>query len=356
MAELDGNNVLTKSYVWGADISGTLHGASGIGGLLMINEAGASYHVGSDGMGSVTSIVDGASGTIAALYGYDPFGKLIKSTGPYSDNNRFQYSTKYTEPTVGLIYYGYRYYNPSVGSWISRDPSEEKGGVNLYGFVNNSPTNFHDRLGLYIFKVVFDAFIHKNLGEWADEPGPGPAEFRTDFRDFGEFDENANENTGNARVWSLVEVESTKIGKLQKEGVKRAFSEAGMSHRRAHLPLTNISTKILSKRAKINNPNPVIKDVSECETTFWFKPSAAYPFIVSPDIDYNIVIDLKILDKKRISVSITGTHDQFPYYEAQVNKDTPFYTFDPHSSGPNLHNLNTTADPIKANPYILREN
>ena len=34
-----------------------------------------------------------------------------------------------------LLYYGYRYYNASTGRWISRDPIDEQGGLNLYGFV-----------------------------------------------------------------------------------------------------------------------------------------------------------------------------------------------------------------------------
>jgi uncharacterized protein RhaS with RHS repeats len=38
-----------------------------------------------------------------------------------------------------VTYYGYRYYDPVTGRWPSRDPIGERGGVNLYGFGNNSP-------------------------------------------------------------------------------------------------------------------------------------------------------------------------------------------------------------------------
>jgi RHS repeat-associated protein len=48
----------------------------------------------------------------------------------------------------GLPYYGYRYYDPATGRWPSRDPIEEKGGVNLYGFVGNNGVNRWDLLGL----------------------------------------------------------------------------------------------------------------------------------------------------------------------------------------------------------------
>jgi hypothetical protein len=43
--------------------------------------------------------------------------------------------------------YGYRYYDPLTGRWPSRDPIEEEGGVNLYGFVGNSAVDDVDVLG-----------------------------------------------------------------------------------------------------------------------------------------------------------------------------------------------------------------
>ena len=43
--------------------------------------------------------------------------------------------------------YGYRYYDPLTGRWPSRDPIEEEGGLNLYGFVGNGGTNETDFLG-----------------------------------------------------------------------------------------------------------------------------------------------------------------------------------------------------------------
>ncbi|MDD4406252.1 MAG: RHS repeat-associated core domain-containing protein [Parabacteroides sp.] len=55
--------------------------------------------------------------------------------------------TKYTDNETDLVYYGYRYYSPALGRWLSRDPIEEQGGLNLYGFVNNDPVNKWDKLG-----------------------------------------------------------------------------------------------------------------------------------------------------------------------------------------------------------------
>ncbi len=44
--------------------------------------------------------------------------------------------------------YGYRWYDPLTGRWPSRDPIEEEGGVNLYGFVKNDGVDWVDALGL----------------------------------------------------------------------------------------------------------------------------------------------------------------------------------------------------------------
>lgn len=52
-----------------------------------------------------------------------------------------------------VMYYGYRFYDPETGRWPSRDPIQEGGGVNLYGFVFNMPLSWIDRLGLLTISV-----------------------------------------------------------------------------------------------------------------------------------------------------------------------------------------------------------
>jgi len=67
-----------------------------------------------------------------------PFGELLRATGSMAKANHFRFSTKYQDDETDLLYYGYRYYNASTGRWLSRDPWEEKGGLNLYGNVANN--------------------------------------------------------------------------------------------------------------------------------------------------------------------------------------------------------------------------
>ncbi len=49
---------------------------------------------------------------------------------------------------ASMYYYTYRHYDPLTGRWPSRDPIQEMGGVNLYGFVGNESVSSYDRLGL----------------------------------------------------------------------------------------------------------------------------------------------------------------------------------------------------------------
>ena len=62
-----------------------------------------------------------------------------------------------------VTYYGYRYYDPITGRWPSRDPIEERGGINLYGFVGNDGVNALDVLGEKIYTSEGLEFRNKVL-------------------------------------------------------------------------------------------------------------------------------------------------------------------------------------------------
>jgi RHS repeat-associated protein len=146
IAEIAGSTL--KSFFWGLDLSGTGQGAGGVGGLLMTQEGGNSYLPMYDALGNVHGMIKASDGSIAAAYEYDAFGKTIRESGPYAASNPFRYSTKYTDSETGLVYYGHRYYSPTLGRFINRDPIEEAGGLNLYGFCGNNGVNLIDLLGM----------------------------------------------------------------------------------------------------------------------------------------------------------------------------------------------------------------
>jgi RHS repeat-associated protein len=144
LLERNGANNVINEYTWGLGLPG------GIGGLLHLNQGGAHYSYIYDGKGNVTALLD-SNATVAAAYQYDPFGKVRNVTG--SVNQPFQFSTKPYDDKTGLSYYGYRFYVPSLGRWLTRDPLGEIGGINLYGFVGNNPVNLIDPLGLWTASV-----------------------------------------------------------------------------------------------------------------------------------------------------------------------------------------------------------
>ena len=158
LAVLNETNGLVYSFTWGADLSGGLQGGGGIGGLIsMTVQSGAlagTYFYCYDGNWNVVALVNGADGTIAARYEYGVFGELIRATGPMAFVNPFRFSTKYQDDETGFIYYGFRYYNPTTGRFLSRDPLGESGGENLYALVGNDPVSQLDLLGLVL--VAFD--------------------------------------------------------------------------------------------------------------------------------------------------------------------------------------------------------
>jgi RHS repeat-associated protein len=165
LAILNPSLILSNTFLWGSDLSGSLQGAGGVGGLIKVAYYGATTtncFVAYDGNGNVSALVNAANGVTVANYDYGPFGELIRLSGPMAKLNPLRFSTKYDDDETDFLYYGYRYYNPSTGRWLSRDPIEEKGfqvysrsrsrrsGLepNLYVFVKNSPLNYSDALGL----------------------------------------------------------------------------------------------------------------------------------------------------------------------------------------------------------------
>jgi len=135
-------------YVWGLDLSQSMQGAGGIGGLVCRVSGTAVHHYTYDANGNVGQLVD-EDGAIVARYEYDPFGNEIRAEGDDAQNNPFRFSTKYLDAETGLYYYGFRYYSAEIGRWISRDPIGEDGGLNLMAFVQNNPANGVDSLGRF---------------------------------------------------------------------------------------------------------------------------------------------------------------------------------------------------------------
>jgi RHS repeat-associated protein len=110
-----------NTFTWGLDLSGSLQGAGGVGGLLFCAAGSSPQCVAFDGNGNVAALVDVLDCVTTASYEYGPFGEVIRATGPMAKANPVRFSTKYQDDETDLLYYGYRYYNASTGRWLNRD-------------------------------------------------------------------------------------------------------------------------------------------------------------------------------------------------------------------------------------------
>ena len=76
------------------------------------------------------------------------------SGGSLASDNAMRFSSKPVMGSSGLYYYGYRFYDPTSQRWLNRDPIEEEGGCNLYGFVHSRPIDSVDLDGLVNFPRI----------------------------------------------------------------------------------------------------------------------------------------------------------------------------------------------------------
>ncbi len=139
-------------YMWGRDLSGTLQGAGGVGGLLAVRRNGSWFFPFYDSNGNIVAYVD-SLGTLVASYAYDAFGNTTAQSGTMADSFAHRFSTKYFDADTGLYYYGYRFYSPTLSRWLNRDPIEEEGGVNLYASCENNPVLHFDKDGRAYFAL-----------------------------------------------------------------------------------------------------------------------------------------------------------------------------------------------------------
>ena len=98
---------------------------------------------------------------------YKPFGELKNYV---ADPPRFMFSSEEYMPETGMYHYLYRAYSPSLARFITRDPIEEQGGVNLYCFVNNNPVSKWDRWGLELIAIEDSTVIYDTKEKSFREP------------------------------------------------------------------------------------------------------------------------------------------------------------------------------------------
>lgn len=138
--------------------------------------------------GHVVCLLD-HQGKVVERYRYTIFGEseIFNSEGEKGlvsvVGNPWQYASKRLDEETGLVAFGLRYYDPSLGRWITPDPAGFVDGPNLYAYVHNSSLLYWDQFGLYkswgltgvCGHLIFDALHQMNCTAYST------------FQEFGKF-------------------------------------------------------------------------------------------------------------------------------------------------------------------------
>ena len=149
---------------------------------LAMKYNGKVYYYVLNAQGDVVRIVDGSRNVVAS-YSYDPWGKLLSSSGTLANVNPLRYRGYYYDRETGFYYLQSRYYDPAIGRFINADSyaSTDMVGLlstNMFSYCENNPVMrvdptgelFWDILDVFMAALSWDDFLESpslvNLG-WA---------------------------------------------------------------------------------------------------------------------------------------------------------------------------------------------
>ena len=153
LAELDGSGNLVSQFAYGT--------RRNVPDLMM--QGGKTYRLVSDYLGSVRLVVDTSTSEVAQQIDYDVWGNVTNDTSP--GFQPFGFAGGLYDEDTGLVRFGARDYDPTVGRWTSKDPILFGGGqANIYIYVNNDPVNSLDPSGL-AWGLIAGASTEGGLGD-----------------------------------------------------------------------------------------------------------------------------------------------------------------------------------------------
>ena len=167
-------NGVAHSYVWqgsklAADITDTYalyfhYDSTGdvIGFTRTANGTDTEYFYVKNLQGDILKVIT-ATGTEAAAYTYDAWGKLLTSSGDMADVNPLRYRGYYYDTETGLYYLKSRYYDPEVDRFINPDAYASTGqgilGTNMFTYCRNNPVNLSDPTGTSAAAIISLALL-----------------------------------------------------------------------------------------------------------------------------------------------------------------------------------------------------
>ena len=172
-------NGVTHNYVWqgsklAADITDVYalyfhYDSSGevIGFTRTSNGTDTEYFYVKNLQGDILKVIT-ATGTEAATYTYDAWGRVLTSTGDLADINPLRYRGYYYDVETGLYYLQSRYYDPETSRFINSDVySDSSAGMlayNLFLYCANNPVSGYDPNGTWNWGKFFDGASMISIG------------------------------------------------------------------------------------------------------------------------------------------------------------------------------------------------
>ncbi|MCC6348309.1 MAG: hypothetical protein IT347_01790 [Candidatus Eisenbacteria bacterium] len=138
VAELDGDGELLWRFVYST--------RGNVPDLAMRGDT--VYRVVSDHLGSILALVRASDGAVRAWWNFDAWGNVLTSSGP---GPCLGFAGGLPDSLTGLMKFGARDYDPSLGRWTTKDPLRFEGGINLYAYCAGGPVDLQDPSGRFPF-------------------------------------------------------------------------------------------------------------------------------------------------------------------------------------------------------------
>ncbi|MCU0695996.1 MAG: RHS repeat-associated core domain-containing protein, partial [Myxococcaceae bacterium] len=103
-------------------------------------------------LGSVRAVINTATGQVVQALDYDAWGNVVSDSSP--GFQPFGFAGGLYDVDSKLTHFGWREYDASTGTWTSKDPIRQAGGLNVYLYANASPARHVDPSGLVVPVII----------------------------------------------------------------------------------------------------------------------------------------------------------------------------------------------------------